>query len=197
MNQRERMMAWYTESLKTYGVGDYRSLTWGSADGSSAKFRYDTMNSIIPFLDKSIIEFGCGWGSFFNFGYTCKSYHGIDINDEFIKIASENYKEHSFEVLDILESKINKKYDLAISSGVAGNQGGPADHPTKLKQYLQCMYDCSDVVMVNFPSTWATIRSNNIEYFSPSSTLEIALSITQNVTLVHKSKFDFLIILSK
>ena len=153
-------MAWYNESLKIYGIGDYRSLTWGSSDGKSAKLRYDVMNSITPFSDKSIIEFGCGWGSFFDFGFTCK-------------------------------------YDLAISSGVAGNQGGPADHPTKLKKYLQLMYDCSDTAMVNFPSTWATIRSNNIEYFSPSSTLEIALSVTENVTLIHKSKSDFLIVLSK
>ena len=197
MNQSERMMAWYNESLKIYGIGDYRSLTWGSSDGKSAKSRYDVMNSITTFSDKSIIEFGCGWGSFFDFGFTCKSYHGIDINDEFVKIASQNYKEHSFEVLDVLESKINKKYDLAISSGVAGNQGGPADHPTKLKKYLQLMYDCSNTAMVNFPSTWATIRSNNIEYFSPSSTLEIALSVTENVTLIHKSKSDFLIVLSK
>ena len=50
-------------------------------------------------------------------------------------------------------------------------------------------------VMVNFPSTWATIRSENIEYFSPSSTLEIALSVTENVQLIHKSKSDFLLIL--
>jgi hypothetical protein len=95
------------------------------------------------------------------------------------------------------EDEINKKYDLAVSSGVAGNQGGPADHPTKLKKYLQLMYDCSNTAMVNFPSTWATIRSNNIEYFSPSSTLEIALSVTENVTLIHKTKSDFLIVLSK
>ena len=101
----------------------------------------------------------------------------------------------SFHVGDCLTFKSDKTFDLAISSGVAGNQGGPADHPTKLKQFLLNMKNHASKVVVNFPSTWATIRSENIEYFSPSSTLEIALSVTENVQLIHKTKFDFLLIL--
>jgi trans-aconitate methyltransferase len=192
---QERMVDWYNDSLNQYGKHDFRSLTWGNAEGTSAKARYDTMNLISPFLDKNIIEFGCGWGSFFDFGFTCKSYHGLDINSNFIELAKSKYPEYSFEQMDILNYTNKNKYDLAISSGVAGNQGGPADHPLKLKKYLSIMLDSSNKVIVNFPSTWATIRSNNIEYFSPSSTLEIALSITTNTQLIHKTNFDFLLIL--
>lgn len=189
------MMNWYNDSLQQYGENDFRSLTWGTTDGSSAKGRYEQMNSIVSFANKSIIEFGCGWGSFFDFGFTCSEYYGIDINHNFIDIAKKKYPLSVFENIDILQYTPNKKFDIAISSGVAGNQGGPADHPYKLKTYLHKMFSCANVVMVNFPSIFATIRTNNIEYFSPSATLEIALSITQNVQIIHKEKSDFLLIL--
>ena len=93
--------------------------------------------------------------------------------------------------------KSDKTYDLAISTGVAGNQGGPADHPKKLSNYLQLMLNSSNAVIVNFPSIWATIRSKNIEYFSPSYILDTALAITENVQLIHKTKSDFILVLHK
>ena len=71
MTQTDEMIAWYNDSLKQYGVGDFRSLTWGTADGNSAKSRYILMNSVVDFSNKDIIEFGCGWGSFFDFGFDC------------------------------------------------------------------------------------------------------------------------------
>ena len=188
------MIKWYNDSLKKYGEEDFRSLTWGDFAGISAKHRYNVMNDIESFSGKNIIEYGCGWGSFFDFGFTCSSYLGIDINPNFVNLAKSKY-ESDFRIADCLTFQIDKKYDLAIASGVAGNQGGPADHPTKLKQLLQNMKTHADKVMINFPSTWATIRSANIEYFSPSSTLEVALSITENVQLIHKTKSDFLLIL--
>lgn len=197
MNQHERMMNWYNDSLLSYGEKDFRSLTWGTAEGNSAKARYDQMNSFHKFKDKNIIEFGCGWGSFFDFEFTCNDYYGIDINDNFISIAKKKYPEYNFENIDITKYQPITLFDIAISSGVAGNQGGPADHPYKLKDYLFKMYSCANIVMVNFPSIYATIRTHNIEYFSPASTLDTALSITQNVQLIHKEKSDFLLILTR
>jgi trans-aconitate methyltransferase len=192
---QQKMINWYNNSLKTYGEEDFRSLTWGDKEGSSAKTRYNVMNQIGKFKDKSIIEFGCGWGSFFDFGYKCKTYKGIDINENFINLAQKKYPHLNFLTHNVLGYKDSFKYDLAISSGVAGNQGGPADHPNKLRKFLNNMFNHSQMAIINFPSTWATIRSSNIEYFSPSSTLEIALSITENVRLIHKSKFDFILVL--
>ena len=192
---KQKMMDLYNNSLKQFGEFDFRSLTWGDSEGTSANKRYEDMNLQIPFNDKQLIEFGCGWGSFFDFGFSSKSYYGIDINENFVNIANKKYSNKQFECCDILGFLPTKKYDLAISSGVAGNQGGPADHPIKLKKFLETMYLSANSVMVNFPSIWATIRSENIEYFSPSSTFEIALSITPNVTLIHKEKSDFLLIL--
>lgn len=194
MNQ-EKMIKWYDSSLKCYGEDDFRSLTWGDKEGKSAKLRYQMMDNLVNFKNKDIIEFGCGWGSFFDFGFNCKSYQGVDINNKLIKIASKKYPKYNFKTHDVSTYKDKNVYDISIASGVAGNMGGPADHPTKVRQLLLNMYNHSKIVMINFPSIFSTIRSNNIEYFSPSSTLEIALSISENVQLIHKSKFDFLLIL--
>lgn len=197
MNTQDRMLKWYDDSLKEFGTSDFRSLTWGNAEGTSAKFRYEQMNSVISFKDKNIIEFGCGWGSFFDFGFTCKQFVGIDISKDFISLAVSKYPEHQFINADILDDVTYGNFDIAISSGVAGNQGGPADHPLKLYNYLKKMLAHANTVLVNFPSTWSTIRSVNIEYFSPASTLDIALTLTPNVRLYHKNLSDFLLILEK
>lgn len=195
MNNEISMLDWYNQSLNLYGENDFRSLTWGDSNGTSAYARYDQMNSLVSFKDKNIIEFGCGWGSFFDFRFTCNEYFGIDINNNFIDIARKKYPNQIFKNISILEYTPEKKYDIAISSGVAGNQGGPADHPEKLRKFLSKLYLSANTVMVNFPSIYATIRTNNIEYFSPSYVLDTALSITENIQIIHKTKSDFLLIL--
>ena len=197
MSAQQRMLQWYRDSFKQYGKDDFRSLTWGDKKGLSAKARYDQMNNIVNFKNKSIIEFGCGWGSFFDFGFHSYNYLGVDINPEFIGVAKKKYKNHTFKVGDILEDTFFGEFDIAISSGVAGNQGGPADHPIKLYNFLSKMLSHASMVLVNFPSTWATIRTPNIEYFCPSSTLQTALTLTTNVQLYHKERADFLLILSR
>jgi len=190
---KEKMIEWYNESLEKYGPGDFRSLTWADAEGTSAYKRYQQMDEVCPFEDNTIIEVGCGWGSFFDFEFTTEKYVGYDINEKFIKIAKEKHPNRNFFVLDISEEKSPIVADLVICSGVAGNQGGPADHPLKLKKFLKDLSEMGDTVLVNFPSSWSTIRAKNIEYFSPESVLSAALDITPNVTLYHKSMADFLI----
>ena len=59
------------------------------------------------------------------------------------------------------------------------------------------MLDCANTVMINFPSTYATIRSDNIEYFSPSDILSSALRITKNVELIHKDMHDILLVMRR
>ena len=51
-------------------------------------------------------------------------------------------------------------------------------------------------IIVNFPSNRATVRSEHVEYFSPEYVLGQALTITENVQLIHNYKSDFLLILN-
>jgi SAM-dependent methyltransferase len=195
---QDKMIEWYKSSLDKFGKDDYRSLTWGDKEGTSAKKRYEQMSEYVNFEKSSIYEIGCGWGSFFDFGFKCKSYFGIDIMNDFIDIANSKYTETNkkFVHSDInIEFEDQPKFDVSISSGVAGNRGGPATYPEDLYRFLKHMLDNSKMVMVNFPSIYATIRSDNVEYFSPSHLLSTALQVTENVELIHKHRFDTLLIL--
>ena len=86
-------------------------------------------------------------------------------------------------------------FDVAISSGVAGNRQGPADTPEKLTYYLNFMFSSANTVMINFPSNKATIRTEHVEYFAPEYVISQALNITNNIQLIHKNLSDFLLIL--
>jgi len=199
---KDKMINWYNKSLVKYGDSDFRSLNWGDITGTSARFRYEQMDIEVDFKTKSVLEVGCGWGSFFDFGFVCKEYMGWDVVSDFIDIANKKYGsslDKSFYVKDIssIDSPVRlgglSRYDVSIASGVAGNIGGPAYLPEKLNYMLRMMYSCSNTVLVNFPSNRATNRSEGVEYFSPEYVLAKALEITNNVKLIHKNKFDFLI----
>ena len=60
---------WYDSKLKQFGKDDFRSLNWGDKEGKSAKARFQQMFDQYNWLDKKVLEVGCGWGSFFDFGF--------------------------------------------------------------------------------------------------------------------------------
>ena len=192
---QDDMISWYQDSLQKFGIDDFRSITWGDKEGTAAKHRYEQMYSEYNWDMSSVFEIGAAWGSFFDFGYKCNEYYGIDINESLIDIAKSKYQfpNIKFELLDIHNVVANKKYDVVIASGVAGNIGGPSWHPTLLKKFLAKSFSLGNVVLINFPSNRATIRSINIEYYSPEYVIGQALDITNNVKLIHKNKFDFLL----
>ena len=195
---QNKMKKWYLDSLNEYGEGDFRSLTWSDKMGKSAKKRYQQMSEYVDFKNSTVYEVGCGWGSFFDFGFDCKEYYGVDIVDEFIKIAEKKYADKPY--VNFNNSTLHntgKVFDVALASGVAGNVGGPCDSPKKLDKFLNNMLDCAKTVMINFPSVHASIRSYNIEYFSPQDVLSTALRHTSEVQLIHKNMHDILLIMRR
>ena len=187
---------WYDSKLEQFGENDFRSLNWGDKEGKSAKARYQQMFEEYDWSDKKILEIGCGWGSFFDFGFKCDYYYGVDINSKLIDIANKKYKNKIFKTEDISNvNSINSGFDVAISSGVAGNRQGPADTPGKLMNYLSFMFNSANTVIANFPSNRATIRSEYVEYFAPEYIISQALNLTNNIQLIHKNQSDFLLIL--
>ena len=81
----------YNDKLNQFGETDFRSLNWGDEKGKSAEKRYEQMSQYVDFNKSSVLEIGCGWGSFFDFGYKCKDYIGLDINENLLNIARKKY----------------------------------------------------------------------------------------------------------
>ena len=106
---------WYDSKLEQFGENDFRSLNWGDKEGKSAKARYQQMFEQYDWSDKKILEIGCGWGSFFDFGFKCDYYHGIDINPLLIDIANKKYKNYDFTTEDISNHQLKSvslNYDV-------------------------------------------------------------------------------------
>ena len=121
----------------------------------------------------------------------------MEIN-EWYDSKLEQFGENDFTTEDISNyqlKSVSLNYDVAISSGVAGNRQGPADTPGKLMHYLSFMFNSANTVMINFPSNRATIRSEYVEYFAPEYVISQALNLTNNIQLIHKNQSDFLLIL--
>lgn len=68
----------------------------------------------------SIIEIGCGTGEFLNHIYHRfnKNLLGVDVSEEAIAFAKQNYNQIEFKKLNVLNEDVEKKYDLAICSNV-------------------------------------------------------------------------------
>lgn len=191
---------WYNAKLEQFGENDFRSLNWGDKEGKSAKTRYQQMFEQYNWSNKNVLEVGCGWGSFFDFGFTCQEYVGLDINKNFIDLAEKKHPKNiwlkEYPNQGFFRNRNYNQFDVCISSGVAGNRNGPAWNPNLLKDFLNQMYNLSKTVMVNFPSNRADIRTEYVEYFSPEYILGEALNITYNTQLIHQTKSDFLLILN-
>ena len=63
------ILKFYNKKLEEFGNDDFRSLYWGDKEGSSAKLRYKQMFNHYDWSSKDVLEIGCGWGSFFDFGF--------------------------------------------------------------------------------------------------------------------------------
>lgn len=197
IDQKQQMLDWYNDSLDKYGEEDYRSLTWGDTEGRSAAYRYKIIDSIVSLNDKRVLEVGCGWGSIFDFGFDPKDYLGLDINENLIRIARSKHPNKIFIHEEISEISCVPKYDVCIASGVAGNRGGPAWHPDLLDKFLDDALHCAELVVINFPSIWANIRSEHVEYFAPEQVFAAAVRKNRNVQLHHFENFDFFLTIGK
>lgn len=90
---------------------------------------------------KSVLDIGCNIGGFYEFCFAddAKSYHGIEIDSESVKLAQHLYPYAfcSFEIGSVIPMSIEKKYDVVFSFAVWYYTGVPFDHYlTKLHSLL-------------------------------------------------------------
>lgn len=112
----------YSERLEKYGVSQ-KTLGW---DKNRGDLRFEILNSRWDLNHSSILDFGCGFGDFYNFlinkGIKNFKYLGIDVNEDLIKQARQKYKKAEFKCINIFEEDLPNKYDYIFASGCFNDQ---------------------------------------------------------------------------
>lgn len=118
VSQTERIKKTYSSKFSKYGV-DPRSLFWAGKGAAHQRFRQFWAE--IDFTNKDVLDVGCGFGEFGKFilkRYEGVTYTGIDIVPEFIESAKKLVPKGHFEVRNLFNDPIEKKFDVVIASGI-------------------------------------------------------------------------------
>lgn len=116
---------------------NYREIA-AQFDITRKKYIWPELERVLTNLHEgdSVLDVGCGNGRLIeNLVNKQVSYLGIDNSEELIKLASLNYPERNFQVLDILKTEtLNQKFNLVISVAVLHHLPGRELRLEALKQ---------------------------------------------------------------
>ena len=207
MNKKETLetIKRYNLRFKKYGISN-KTLGWGNKDRSD--LRFEIFNQLFEFQNLSILDFGCGFGSFYGFlkhlKIIPKSYLGIDINQNFIDTAKEKYPDVEFKCIDIIDdsfiSNYYGKFDVAVSSGVFN---------FKIENYYKYVESCFNILhnvtrkgfTCNFLSSKTDegyLLNKQLQYSVPEKILSTAYKFSNNLVLRNDyMPFEFTIKLEK
>lgn len=87
------------------------------------RFLDSCAKDIKAFEEQKALDFGCGeaffWQEMANRGVSMKNLTGMDLRDDALTIARENFPQHSFIKQDLLQTDTDKQqYDIVIASQV-------------------------------------------------------------------------------
>ncbi|TDW47139.1 methyltransferase family protein [Flavobacterium sp. 270] len=112
----EEVREYYTAKIKQFGATP-QGVDWNSKE--SQELRFDVLSTLIDEPVFSVLDFGCGFGSMFEYyskKYENFNYTGFDIAEEMIQEAVITFTESKNAVWTA--SLPNKKYDYVIASGI-------------------------------------------------------------------------------
>lgn len=161
----------------------------GILKGQSVRFQVSSEIGIMN--NSTILDIGCGFGDlcgFLEFKKLNVKYHGVDINEDFIKVAKRKYPNGVFEVRDIEVKPFKKKFDWVIGIGIS-----TLSSSSNVKLILKEMYKISRKgVVMDFLSSFVDFKEKNLFYTSPEKMFKFAKTLTKRVTLRHDYKpFEF------
>ena len=194
--QRELYLEWWNQ----YGA-THEGLAWNKGKQGT---RFDTLLSFFDLEGRSFLDVGCGFGDLnkaIQFHTTNYSYLGVDIMEEYLAVANTRYASDTvaFQRAEFLASELPRNFDIGIASGTFNFRMAGVDHYDYLQRSLVKMLDaCTEGVAVDMLSDKVNFQRESSFYYSPSRVLEIALSLTKNVSLRHDFQpFEFAIALYK
>ena len=192
-----RIIQIYSDRLIEHGVSP-KALGW---DKNRAKLRFEILSSQWDLNNASIMDFGCGFGDFYDFlgrkNFAGFNYFGIDINPRFIEVAKNLHPEASFRVFNILKESLESKYDYIFASGVFNDKLN--DNLAFIESVLQKFDEYSAKgFAANFLSDKVQYRHRHTFHAAPAYVLNLCYKFSNNVILRNDyMPFEFTIFVNK
>ncbi|MDA7798285.1 class I SAM-dependent methyltransferase [Planktomarina temperata] len=185
----KRIIRSYKEELEKHGP-NHKALKW-SQFGQDWRFK-KIISCMCPSDggDISVLDLGCGFGDlneYLKCSFDAYSYHGIDINEEFIDVAKRRYPNQSFKCCDIIETPPIKKFQYSIISGLF-NAPKIEDKYGFMFNILDALYQHTKGKLIfNFNSTYNTGEDPNSNYYDPLKVLKYCIeNLSTRVHLEHR-----------
>jgi len=191
----------YSHRYKIHGQ-NVKTLGWGTKEQQQYRF-CKTLEFDIDFCNKIILDIGCGFGDYFDFInkqrdiHCFKEYIGVDLNDTLVNNGIKKYKNEqqcSFAVKDILCNSVETPIgDIGIMLGLINKNLDRLidNYEYSFKMIKNAFSYVREVLVVDFLSTIKTKdypEEEFVFYHNPSKVLEFALTLSENVSLIHNYK---------
>ena len=187
----------YSDQLRKYGVSP-RALGW---DKERANLRFEILCSQWDLNDTSILDFGCGFGDFYDFlirkNITGFRYEGIDVNPHFIEIAKSQHSQATFKRCNIFRESLESKYDYIFASGVFNDK---LNNNLAFIESVLHEFDAYSVkgFAANFLSDKVQYRHEHTFHVDPSYLLNLCYKYSNNIILRNDyMPFEFTVFVNK
>lgn len=182
---KEQLLSFYNLHYKKFGERP-EALRW-TPQGQLR--RYHTFLEIAPDLNnQKILDYGCGMGDFYKFLKRRRisvDYTGVDINENFIKVAKKKFPECLFEVMSIDEDSLEGYYDYIFICGVF-NLRVPGVQDDLRNALVTLFKHCNKGLALNALSSHTPVKDVELNYTSPEDTVKFALeNLSPSVVLRH------------
>jgi SAM-dependent methyltransferase len=187
MSDLEKIASLYNERVKKFGYSA-ESVGWKSTDQQLLRFQILTQN--LNLANQTLLDIGCGFGDLYKFlcesNFTPLLYTGIDVSDEVLKVATQNYENIpgvAFFKRELM-SKSAEIYDFAVASGSLNYNLG-RDMSEYLEEFVEFYGPrVRKGLLINLLSTKVDYRQEIHAHYSPEYVQSVFQRHFENVRLI-------------
>ncbi len=168
------------------------------------QIRFEALISQFDLENKSILEFGCGFGDINKIlkdNYKSYQYLGVDLIEDFIKTGKKNYGTSNVKFLcgDFLNKNFDKKFDYVIESGIFNMKLKSMDNYYFIEKSIEKAFElCNEAIAFNFLTERVNFKDKDFYYINPEKVLEIAYRYSRRIVLKNDYlPFDYTVIIYK
>jgi SAM-dependent methyltransferase len=184
---KDQLISFYNFHLKKFGDRP-EALRW-TPQGQLR--RYHTLAGIAPaeeLNNSTVLDYGCGTGDFYRFlkrrGINVK-YTGVDINENFIKLAKGKYPECTFKVMNADDDPLEGYFDYIFICGVF-NLLVPGVQDDLRNALVTLFRHCNKGLALNALSSHTPVKDLELNFTSPEETVKFAIeNLSPSVALRH------------